>query len=74
MQMRALLTQPRVAYLWIKLERRYPMNEFKTFDIDVNQIERDAHALRAQATADAVRAFRGWLSEHLHFGKQNPIG
>lgn len=50
------------------------MNEFKTFDIDVNQIERDAHALRAQATADAVRAFRGWLSEHLHFGKQNPIG
>lgn len=50
------------------------MTEFKATEYDVNQIERDAHALRAQATADGLRAFRVWLSAHLHFGKQNQIG
>lgn len=35
---------------------------------DMLEIERRAHALRAEVARDGVRSFGKWLRAHLHFG------
>ncbi|WP_424970388.1 RSP_7527 family protein [Dinoroseobacter sp. S76] len=37
--------------------------------VDLTAVERQAHDLRAQATAAAFRSAWTWLGDHLHFGK-----
>lgn len=37
--------------------------------IDLAAVERRANELRAEVTAEAFRAARVWLRDHLHFGK-----